>query len=187
MSAALQRRPPTSLAEFLDWERGQQLRHEWDGVQPIAMVGGTLAHSLLASRLAAALESGFDRRRCTVFRSDARVRTAAGSRIRYPDLVVTCSPFRPADIDVPDPVLIAEVLSESTAGADLGVKLAEYTALPPLGRYVILDTEDRLALVFARDQGFLRTEARDSLDLPEFDLRVRLAPLYEGLVERQGG
>ena len=30
-----------TLEEFLDWERGQELRHEFDGVQPVAMTGGT--------------------------------------------------------------------------------------------------------------------------------------------------
>jgi len=54
MRAALKRLPPTTLAAFLDWERRQELRYEGDGVQPIAMVGGTLGHSLPASRLAAA-------------------------------------------------------------------------------------------------------------------------------------
>ena len=37
MSAALQMHPPTTLAEFLDWERGQEVRYEC--VQPVAMVG----------------------------------------------------------------------------------------------------------------------------------------------------
>ena len=29
-----------TLEEFLDWERGQELRYEFDGVQPVAMRGG---------------------------------------------------------------------------------------------------------------------------------------------------
>ncbi|WP_170984871.1 Uma2 family endonuclease [Roseomonas sp. AR75] len=182
MSAALKGRPPTSLAEFLDWERGQPVRHEWDGVQPIAMVGGTYRHTEIASRLYDALRGALRGGPCSVVRTDMKVLTAQESRVRYPDLVVTCTPIPSLAVAVPDPVLIMEVLSDSTAGADLGVKLAEYTALPSLRRYLILDTEDRLALAFARDQAFRRVELRDVLDLPEFDLRIPLAPLYEGLV-----
>jgi hypothetical protein len=35
MSAVLQR--PMTLAEFLDWEEGQELRYEFDGFQPVAV------------------------------------------------------------------------------------------------------------------------------------------------------
>jgi Uma2 family endonuclease len=182
MSAALKFPPPTTLDEFLVWERGQELRYEWDGVQPIAMVGGTFRHTEIASRLYDAVRAALRGGPCSVVRADMKVLTSQASRVRYPDLVVTCAPIPPLAVAVPDPVLIAEVLSDSTAGADLGAKLAEYTALPSLRRYLILDTEDRLALVFARDQAFRRVEVRDVLDVPEFDLRIPLAPLYDGLV-----
>ncbi len=51
MSAALHPRLPATLAELLDWERGQSLRYEWDGVQSVAMVGGSFARTEIASRL----------------------------------------------------------------------------------------------------------------------------------------
>ena len=38
MSASLK---PLTLDEFLDWERSQELRYEFDGIQPIAMTGGS--------------------------------------------------------------------------------------------------------------------------------------------------
>ncbi len=41
MNAVLRR--PMSVEEFLAWEERQELRHEFDGIQPVAMVGGTLA------------------------------------------------------------------------------------------------------------------------------------------------
>jgi Uma2 family endonuclease len=182
MSAALKLLPPTTLAEFLEWERGQELRYEWDGVQPIAMVGGTLGHSLLASRLAGAIEAAAGRRGCTVLRSDVKVLTERGERVRYPDLVVTCSPIRAAETTVPAPVVIVEVLSESTAGVDLGIKRAEYAALPSLRRYVVLSNEAVLAFVFTEANGFRGEEVRDALDLPELGLSVPLPPLYAGLL-----
>ena len=33
-------RKPMTLAEFLAWEERQPLRHEFDGVGPVAMTGG---------------------------------------------------------------------------------------------------------------------------------------------------
>jgi Uma2 family endonuclease len=117
-----------------------------------------------------------------VFRSDARVMTMGGTRIRYPDLVVTCTPFRPTDTAVPEPMLIVEVLSESTTGVDLGAKLREYAQLPSLRRYVALSSEAVLAIVFTPANGFRGEDETAMLDLPELGLSLPLAPLYEGLI-----
>ena len=46
MSAALK---PLTLAEFLAWERAQPERYEFDGVQPVAMTGGSRAHSRIGA------------------------------------------------------------------------------------------------------------------------------------------
>lgn len=182
MSAALQPRPPATIDEFLDWERQQRIRYEWDGVQPVAMVGGSFAHTEIASRLYDALRPALRGGPCTVVRADLKVLTEHGSRARYPDLVVTCAPIRPGDSAVPEPLLIVEVLSETTAAADRGAKRAEYAALPSVERYAMLAQDEAAALVCDRAGGFEERAVRDVLDLPELGLSVPLAPLYEGLV-----
>ena len=115
-------------------------------------------------------------------RADLKVLTERGTRARYPDLVVTCAPIRPGDGAVPEPLLVVEVLSETTAAADRGAKRAEYAALPSLARYVMMAQDEALALVCERANGFEERAVRDILDLPELDLAIPLAPLYEGLV-----
>ena len=182
MSAALQPRPPATLAEFLAWERQQAVRYEWDGVQPVAMVGGSFAHTEIASRLYDVLRPALRGGPCTVVRADLKVLTERGTRARYPDLAVTCAPIRPGDDAVPEPVLIVEVLSDTTAAADRGAKRAEYAALPSLRRYVMLAQDQALALVCDAAGGFEERAVRDGLELPEFGLSVPLAPLYEDLL-----
>jgi hypothetical protein len=51
-------RKPMSLSEFLDWEERQELRYEFDGVQPTAMTGGTYNHALIQGNLITAHGSG---------------------------------------------------------------------------------------------------------------------------------
>jgi Uma2 family endonuclease len=182
MSAALQIRPPASLTEFLEWERCQMVRYEWDGVQPVAMVGGSFAHTELASRLYDVLRPALRGGPCTVVRADLKVLTERGTRARYPDLAVTCVPIRPADAEVPEPLVIVEVMSETTAATDRGAKRAEYAALPSLRRYVMLAQDEPLALVCDRAHGFEERAVRDCLDFPELGLSIPLAQLYDGLV-----
>lgn len=182
MGAALQPRPPATLTEFLAWEGFQPVRYEWDGVQPVAMVGGSFAHTEIATRLSDLLRATLRSGPCTVVRADLKVLTERDTRARYPDLVVTCAPLRAGDTAVPEPLLVFEVLSDTTAAADRGAKRAEYAALPSVMRYVMLAQDAPLALFCDRDGGFEERPVRGLLDLPELGLSVPLAPLYEGLV-----
>lgn len=46
---------PLTINEFLAWERVQDLRDEFDGIQPVAVTGGTFAHARTITRLTNAL------------------------------------------------------------------------------------------------------------------------------------
>lgn len=46
---------PMTLVEFLAWESEQELRYEFDGVQPVAITGGTFAHASIQRNLALAV------------------------------------------------------------------------------------------------------------------------------------
>ena len=49
MNVALRTR--ITKEEFLEWEGRQELRYEFDGRRPIAMVGGTQAHELIITNI----------------------------------------------------------------------------------------------------------------------------------------
>ncbi len=63
MSAALKQRAMTVEA-FLAWEERQPIRYEFDGMQPVAMAGGSLAHSAIGLNLAIALGGGLRGKPC---------------------------------------------------------------------------------------------------------------------------
>ena len=174
---------PMDIAGFLIWEERQELRHEFDGVQTIAMTGGTRAHSRIQAGIVAALNAHL---RGSLFHAHAghmKIRTPKG--IRYPDAFVVCSPGWPSDTVVTDPVLIVEVLSESTAHEDFFVKTAEYQAIPTVQRYIILQQTHRIAVVFHRrgdrwEFAFVSGEGA-MLDMPEIGISVPLAEIYEDI------
>ena len=125
-------REPWTLERFLAWEERQELRHEFDGFQPEAMTGGTAAHETVKMNLAAALVTRLRGKPCRPFGSDLKVRI--GDKVRYPDAFVVCTPVAAKDTMVPDPVVIFEVLSTSTALKDRIVKNREYQSLPSVRR-----------------------------------------------------
>ncbi|RBP06282.1 Uma2 family endonuclease [Roseiarcus fermentans] len=177
-------RKPMTFAEFLAWEERQELRHEFDGVGPVAMTGGTRAHAAIQRNLAFALTARLRGQPCQYFGSDLKIRTA-DDHIRYPDGFVTCTGGDNASRMVADPVVIFEVLSPSTAASDRIVKAREYQAMPSVQRYVMLEQDRVGATVHVRsgETWTLEIIAEESvLTLPEIGVSLPLAELYEGLV-----
>jgi Uma2 family endonuclease len=174
---------PMTLAEFLAWEERQELRYEFDGSEPVAMAGGSLAHAAIQRNLALALGSRLRGKPCQFFGSDLKIQAAENSS-RYPDGMVICSGLDPALKVVRNPVVIFEVLSPSTAAADRIVKAREYQATPSVQRYVMLEQARIGATVHIRAAdgwNVLVLKDGDTLALPEIDLAIPLVEFYEGL------
>jgi Uma2 family endonuclease len=177
MSVAL--RKPMSLEDFLAWEERQDLRYEFDGWEPVAMTGGTLAHELIGSRLRALLQDGLRGKPCRVVGPTLKVEVAG--RIRYPDAFVFCSSAAMTDTVIRDPVVVFEVLSPGTSRQDRIEKLREYQATPSVQRYVILEQDSIGAMVFVRrgetwTAGALK--AGEILAMPEIDAELPLDAIY---------
>jgi Uma2 family endonuclease len=180
-------RDPMTLAQFLAWEEGQELRHEFDGCQPVAMTGGTAAHDRITFSLQRSLDARLAGRPCQPFGPNMMV--IVDGRARYPDAVVVCKPVRPDATVVDDPVIVFEVLSDGSANIDLIDKNREYRATPSILRYVILQQTRAAAIVFARrGQDWLsEIVAGDNatLRLPEIGIDVPLAEIYANVALRE--
>ena len=181
MNAALRR--PMTVDQFLTWERRQELRYEFDGIQAVAMTGGTVEHSDIATNIVEALRRRLAGTPCRAFRGDLKIIVAG--RVRYPDAVVTCSPVpRGTDI-VPEPVVVFEVLSSSTAKVDRIDKNEEYRQTSSVQRYVMLEQLSQAATVFARtaDGGWAGrvVTGERTLAMPEIGVELPLAEVYAGM------
>lgn len=178
MNVALRR--PMTLDQFLAWEERQELRYEFDGFQPLAMTGGTAAHAGIQTNLVTALANRLRGKACRPFGSDLKIQVAG--RIRYPDAFVVCTPVSPSAQVVTDPVVIFEILSESTASSDLVVKNAEYRETPSVKRYVILQQTSAAAIVFSHRAGEWATDLVAGTDavisLPEIGIDLPLSEIY---------
>jgi Uma2 family endonuclease len=178
MSVALHK--PITLAEFLAWEERQELRYEFDGFEPVAMTGGTIAHDQITFDLRVALAARLAGKPCRPLGPNVKI--IADGRVRYPDAIVVCHPVSPTATVADDPVIVFEVLSEGSSETDLIDKNREYRATPSIQRYVVLQQTHKAAIVFVRrDDGWLSEIVSGddtSLDLPEIGITVPLHEVY---------
>ena len=178
MNVAL--RKPMTVAEFLAWEERQELRHEFDGIRPEAMTGGTFAHDRISINLAASLVNRLRGKPCQPHGSNLKI--AVMGSIRYPDAYVTCGGTPRLDSTLAaDPVVIFEVLSKGTAAKDRGVKNREYSSTASVQRYVMLEQVEIGGTMFERVGedwvGHILT-ADSVIRMPEIGIELPLAELY---------
>ena len=143
-----------TVDEFLSWAGGREGRFELIDGRPVAMAPERAAHLLTKAQAWAAIRRAVDRAAlpCTVFPDGATVRISAHSAFE-PDALVACgAPVPPDAIEIPNPLIVVEVLSESTAARDHGLKLVGYFSLPSLAHYLILDPERRSLIHHRRGQ-----------------------------------
>lgn len=155
--------PRASYAEYLALEAKSDEKHEYIDGLILAMSGGTLEHGRLMSAATVELSRVLEGKPCRVFSSDARVRVQATKRSTYPDLSVVCGEVERASDDreaITNPILLVEVLSESTERSDRGEKFAHYRRLESLQDYVLISqTEPRIECFHRTDSGWMLTEA----------------------------
>jgi Uma2 family endonuclease len=82
------------------------------------------------------------------------------------------------------PVVIVEILSDSTRRADLGEKRDAYLMIPSLKVLIFVESETPAVVVHRRKpEGGFSVEAQSGLDavipLPEIDASLPIAELYE--------
>jgi Uma2 family endonuclease len=171
-----------TIAPFLAWEERQERPWEFDGVQPVAMNGGTIGHEAVSFNIRTALGARLAGGGCRPF--GPLVKILAGRSVRYPDAVVSCTAQRTSSQIIEAPVVVFEVLSPSTSRTDRIDKLRDYGEVATIRRYVIPEQESIAAAVFERaDDAWKATTltAEDVLDLPEIGITVPLAEFYAGI------
>jgi Uma2 family endonuclease len=173
-----------TVDEFLVWAETQpEKRFELVHGQPIAMPPERARHANAKHAVARALENGIRRaaRPCHVFPDGMTVRVDDETAYE-PDALVYCGPRLDGDeVEVPNPIIIVEVLSPSTAGVDASTKLAGYFKVPSVQHYLIVDPTARLIVRHARrnDATILtRIVTDDAIDLTPPGLALDLADVF---------
>ena len=140
--------------DFLAWEAVQHERHEFVDGEVFAMAGAEDRHVTVCLNLAMALRQHLAGSPCRTYMSDMKLQAQEGESYFYPDVLVTCSS---ADRSSPrikrEPLLLAEVLSPSTAAYDRGEKFARYRQIASLQEVALIDLDHRRVDVFRKTKG----------------------------------
>jgi Uma2 family endonuclease len=134
-----------SPEEYLAQERLAERKSEYFQGEVFAMAGASRQHIRIVSNLVGNLWQQLKGGPCEVSSSDLRLRVTPAGLYTYPDVMVVCGDAQVADDQrdtVLNPVLIIEVLSESTRAYDRGRKFQHYRTLPSLIEYLTIEQDE---------------------------------------------
>jgi Uma2 family endonuclease len=182
--------PKMSPAQFLEWEREQEYKHEYVDGDVLAMSGASINHNRIASNIVIKTGSFLENKSCEVFGSDLRVSVKWRDSYFYPDVVIACDELEFDDAKIKDtitnPTVIFEILSSSTEDYDIGRKQMYYMQIQSLTQYIIIDSKKiSVRVITRREEGTWKFDELNSLDdilfIEPINFKINITELYKGV------
>ena len=182
--------PRMSPSEFLEWERKQELKHEYVNGEVLAMSGASFNHNRIATNIIIKAGAFLEDKSCDVFGSDLRISVKWKDSYFYPDVTILCDEPEFDDEKIKDtlknPTVIFEILSASTEDYDVGRKQLYYMQISSLKQYIIIDSGTiNLKVITRKDQGKWLFEEFNSIDdilfIEPINFQLTMPELYKGV------
>ena len=176
-----------SPAEYLEIEVNSDIRHEYIDGLIIPMTGGTPDHNQVAGNFYAVLNFALKRQPYQVFVTDQRLWIPNRRIHTYPDIMVVQTPlvFEEGRKDtITNPVMIAEVLSNSTKSYDKDEKFAAYRTISSFQEYILINQYTMHVEQYykADNNKWIFSEysnSQDSLNLASIACQISLEDIYD--------
>jgi Uma2 family endonuclease len=143
--------PRMTVEEFVLWSEQQPAgKYELvDGyVVVVRMQSEKIAHTRAKTRIVIAIDRALHKAAvpCEVFSEGITVKISAKHGYE-PDALVNCGMDAPGDeLIAPNPIIVVEVLSPSTAAKDMGAKVTDYFTVASIQHYLIVDLDRRVVI-----------------------------------------
>ena len=177
-------RPRMTVDRFLDWAVGRPGRYEPLRGEIVAISPETAVHANMKGVIYAVLWNAIRQKRlaCHVFPDGMTVRVDAETAYEPDAVVYGGERITGATLEVPNPMILVEVLMRSTQGIDLTTKLAGYFRLPSVAHYLIVDPTQPSVIHHSRATGdtiLTRIVTQGVIILDPPGLEIALADIYE--------
>lgn len=175
-----------SPQEYLRIESESESKNEFvDGII-VPMTGASLVHTIICGNILALIWAHIKEKDFTVHSNDLRVHSPQANSYFYPDIVVIKGEAALTDQHfdtITNPLLIVEVLSDSTEGYDRGDKFRAYREINALKEYILVSQDKPNVEIFSKNSKNIwslheASGLQNSIQLNTIDLSLSLADIY---------
>lgn len=184
--------PKTKLTakDYLEFERNSEEKHEYFNGEIFPMSGAKRNHNKISTNLSGLVWQHLKGKNCESYSNDMRVFVPKTALYTYPDLVVVCGEpqFQDNVFDtLLNPVLLIEVLSDSTESYDRGKKFQHYRSIESLQEYILVSQDEaRIEKYVKHGDGFwLLSEAvgiDSEIKFSSIKCLIKLIEVYDKVV-----
>ncbi len=173
-----------TVEEYIQHELSSQVRSEFVNGQLFEMSGEKGINNRIALSLVFLFMQVLNKKGFEVYAHDMKVKIHWESKYFYPDVFIT------KEIETEDnvyfknePVLIVEVVSPTSQVNDYVDKFINYTKIPSLQYYLIVEPENTLINCYTRGENngwetTKYTKSEDVVSLPDLDVSFSLQEVY---------
>ena len=187
MNAKPQEKLKIDREEYLEFEKTSEIKHEYFNGEIFAMVGASLNHNRISRNIAGELTSVLKGSSCENFTGDMRVKVEAIEKYTYPDIAVVCGEIqleKHKGLDtLLNPIVIIEILSDSTEAYDRGDKFSHYRLIPSLTEYILVSQKKCQVEKYLRgDEGVWLYSSYEGMEqstiIDSIKCELRLSEIY---------
>lgn len=178
MGLTVQKQEHITLEEFFNWDDGTDTHYELIRGKIIAMTPPLGLHNLTIMEIGRAFNNRIPSP-CKAYPNSGVVIDQADNTYYEPDLVVSCEKLTWEDRNIPNPIVIVEVLSHSTQDFDRIQKLMDYQSLSTVQDILIVLAQEKKIQHWRRQEDvWIVTNLSINQSLKIASLRVEI-PLSE--------
>ena len=180
-----QSRRQYTLDDYLSLQRGIEVKLEYFNGEIYVMAGGSAGHNRISRNVLKLFDTALAGSSCEAFGSDMRVSTPSGL-YTYPDASIVCGPkVSDAAETIVNPIVIVEVLSDSTRNYDRGEKFDLYRSISALRHYVLIEQKSMAVEHRRLVNGSWSHEIKQSPDsivhISGVGIDLQLSEIYDGV------
>jgi len=180
-----------SIEEYIAIERENDTRYEYHNGEIFVMAGGTISHTDISGNVFHETTTKLRAKNSPYrpFNNDLKIQIQGERRFVYPDMSVICGEPETSEYykdALINPIVIVEVLSDSTANYDRGEKFFLYRKIETLQEYILIEQDAPVIEVYTHNKGNLWRINRvsgveNSLTLQSFEIEIPLKDIYRSV------
>lgn len=171
-----------TVEEYFAFCEKNEGRFEYINGEIIEMSGESVAANQIAGNIHRYMGSLLEDQPFIFVQNAVKLQVRGGKAFRIPDFFIFHETGNQKKYAT-EPIFIVEVLSESSYNTDRVTKLAEYTQIPTLEYYLIIEQEEYLVEVFNREGKRwyvdFYSDLNETIELPALNVKLPMSVIYK--------
>ena len=174
--------------DYLELEKTSEIKHELYYGEIFSMAGTTLNHNEIVFNTTLSLKKELKKKnkKCSVYSEALKVQIKEKLHYTYPDVVLTCSETEDDDLTIKNPIIIVEVLSESTRVYDRNQKFTFYKQISSLKHYILIEQDFCFINCYTNDNNVWHHKSyfnlEDIIYLTYIEIALSVKDIYQEIV-----